>query len=130
MAGKLSVFFLPTILSVFIPFSSPREMSVLAATCPPVSTFEPPLKGSRHFNTLPQSFYFKHLEKCWNYRENNVTCTPIARQRVGKHVPAEANARNNRTSIVMQRSCKHGSLTIEDGVFRGRVNRYHRKLIF
>jgi hypothetical protein len=43
----------------------------------------------------------------------------IARRRVGKHVPAESNARNNRTSIARQRSCKHVSLTIEDGVFRG-----------
>jgi hypothetical protein len=64
-----------------------------------------------------------------------VTCTPIARQRVGKHIPAEANARNNRRSIARQRvgkyipaeanarnnrrstargrSCKHSSSTIE-----------------
>jgi hypothetical protein len=51
--------------------------------------------------------------------DNIVTCIPIARQGVGKHVPAEANARNNRTSIATQRSCKYASLTIEDGVFRG-----------
>jgi hypothetical protein len=50
---------------------------------------------------------------------NIVTCKPIARQRVDKHVPAEANARNSRTSIAKQRSCKHVYLTIEDGVFRG-----------
>jgi hypothetical protein len=46
-----------------------------------------------------------------------VTC--IARQRVGKHIPAEANARNNMMSIARQRSCKRAFLTIEDGVFRG-----------
>jgi hypothetical protein len=49
----------------------------------------------------------------------NIVTTPIARQRVGKHVPAEANARKNRTSIARQRSSKHASLTIQDGVFRG-----------
>jgi hypothetical protein len=50
---------------------------------------------------------------------NTVTRTPIARQRVGKHAPAEANARNNRMSTARQGSCKHASLTTEDGVFRG-----------
>jgi hypothetical protein len=48
-----------------------------------------------------------------------VTCIPIARQRIGKHVPAETNERNNRTSTDRQRSSKHASLTTEDGVFRG-----------
>jgi hypothetical protein len=47
--------------------------------------------------------------------ENNytVTCIPIARQRLGKHIPAEANSRNNRTSIPRQRTSKHTSLTTE-----------------
>jgi hypothetical protein len=40
-----------------------------------------------------------------------VTCTPIARQRVGKHVPAEENARNSMTSIAKQWSCRHAFLT-------------------
>jgi hypothetical protein len=48
---------------------------------------------------------------------NIVKCIPIARWRVGKHIPAEANARNNRTSVARERSSKHVSLTIEDGVF-------------
>jgi hypothetical protein len=47
-----------------------------------------------------------------------VTYILIARQRLGKHIPA-TNALNNRTSIARQRSCKYGSLTTEDGVFRG-----------
>jgi hypothetical protein len=29
--------------------------------------------------------------------KNTVTCIPIARQRLGKHIPAQANARDNRT---------------------------------
>jgi hypothetical protein len=60
-----------------------------------------------------------------------VAYTPIARQRVGKHIPAEANARNNRTSVGRQRNCKHASVTIEDGVFRGvrRNNEYNKNLI-
>jgi hypothetical protein len=42
-----------------------------------------------------------------------VTYRHIARQRLGKHIPAGANARRNRTSIARQRSSKHASLTIE-----------------
>jgi hypothetical protein len=38
---------------------------------------------------------------------------PIARQRVGKHIPARANAHKNRTSIARQRISKHASLTTE-----------------
>jgi hypothetical protein len=44
---------------------------------------------------------------------NIVTCMPIARQRLGKDIPAEANACNNRTSISRQRISKHASLIIE-----------------
>jgi hypothetical protein len=47
---------------------------------------------------------------------NIVTCILIARQQFGKYIPA-TNAINNRTSIARQRSCKHASLTTEDGVF-------------
>jgi hypothetical protein len=36
-----------------------------------------------------------------------VTYRPIARQRLGKHIPAGANTRNNRTSIARQRISKH-----------------------
>jgi hypothetical protein len=50
---------------------------------------------------------------------DTVTCTSIARQRVGKHVPVDANARNNIMSVVRQRRCKQASLEIEDCVFRG-----------
>jgi hypothetical protein len=42
-----------------------------------------------------------------------VTYRPIARQRLGKHIPAGANARNNKTSIAMQRISQHVSLKIE-----------------
>jgi hypothetical protein len=45
-----------------------------------------------------------------------MTCTLIARQRLGKHIPAQGNSRNNRTSIARQRISKHTSLTI-DAVF-------------
>jgi hypothetical protein len=37
----------------------------------------------------------------------------IATQRHGKHIPAGANSRDNRTSIARQRVSKHASLTIE-----------------
>jgi hypothetical protein len=42
-----------------------------------------------------------------------VTYRPIARQRLRKQIPAEANARNNRMSITRERISKHESLTIE-----------------
>jgi hypothetical protein len=47
---------------------------------------------------------------------NNVlACIPIARQRLGKHIPAQANVSNSRASIVSQIS-KHASVSI-DAVF-------------
>jgi hypothetical protein len=52
-----------------------------------------------------------------------VTCTTIARQRVRKHVPAKANALNNRTSTARQRSCNHASLTIENSVSVGSLQK-------
>jgi hypothetical protein len=42
-----------------------------------------------------------------------MTNRPIARQRLAKHIPAGAKARNNRTSTARQRISKHVSLTIE-----------------
>jgi hypothetical protein len=38
----------------------------------------------------------------------------FARQRVAKHIPAESNPRNNRTSIARQRCGKHAFATIEE----------------
>jgi hypothetical protein len=49
---------------------------------------------------------------------HNVTCIPIARQRVGKHIPATQALNNRRTSIAMERTSKHAFLTTEDDVFR------------
>jgi hypothetical protein len=40
-------------------------------------------------------------------------CIPVARQRLGKHIPARANARKDKTSIARQRISKHASLTTE-----------------
>jgi hypothetical protein len=45
----------------------------------------------------------KHRVKYWS----------IARQRLGKHIPAEAYVRNNRSSIAMQRISKQAYLPIE-----------------
>jgi hypothetical protein len=42
-----------------------------------------------------------------------VTCRPIARQRLGKHISAQANSRNDRMSVTRQRMSKHTSLTME-----------------
>jgi hypothetical protein len=46
-----------------------------------------------------------------------VRAMPIARQRVAKHIPAEANARNNTRSIARQRHGKQALSTIQ-AVFR------------
>jgi hypothetical protein len=40
-------------------------------------------------------------------------CIPIAKQRLGKHIPTEANASKNRTSIIRQRISKYALLTIK-----------------
>jgi hypothetical protein len=45
--------------------------------------------------------------------DNIVTCIFIARQRLVKHTPQEANARDNRTHIARQRISKRASLTVE-----------------
>jgi hypothetical protein len=42
-----------------------------------------------------------------------VTYRPIARQRLGKHIPAQEYARNNRMSIARQRTSQWASLIIE-----------------
>jgi hypothetical protein len=44
---------------------------------------------------------------------STVTYRPNARQRLGKHIPAGADERNNRTSIANKRISKHTYLTIE-----------------
>jgi hypothetical protein len=46
----------------------------------------------------------------WNFV---LTYRPIVRQRLGKHIPAKAKARNNKTSIARQRISKHASLKME-----------------
>jgi hypothetical protein len=38
---------------------------------------------------------------------SNVTYGPIARQRLGKHIPAGANVGKNKTFITRQRISKH-----------------------
>jgi hypothetical protein len=50
------------------------------------------------------------LRSCY---QRIVTCIPIARQRLGNHCPAEANARNSRTSIGRQRIYKQAFSTVE-----------------
>jgi hypothetical protein len=47
-------------------------------------------------------------------REDDIAmCVPIARQRVGKHIPAKTKARNKRTSIAGQRRGKRALSTIQ-----------------
>jgi hypothetical protein len=47
-----------------------------------------------------------------------VMCIPIARQQVGKHIPAtQAHATIEGHLLLGNKTSKHASLTIEDGVF-------------
>jgi hypothetical protein len=57
------------------------------------------------------------------WEDNIVTYKPIAKQRFSKHIPAEANARNNRASISRQRISNHAALrteTVFSCVFRAK----------
>jgi hypothetical protein len=60
-----------------------------------------------------------------------VTCIHNARQRLGKHIPAQAYACNRRASILRQRISKHASLTTEtvvsDFIHRPDFNNYKKK---
>jgi hypothetical protein len=61
--------------------------------------------------------YWQLIRQCHikrnSYEIGILTYRPTARQRLGKHTPAETNTRNNRTPIARQRISKHMSLTIE-----------------
>jgi hypothetical protein len=48
-----------------------------------------------------------------------VTCIPIVRQGLGKHIPAQADSRDNRT-------CKHASSTIQAVFSVGSVPRVYK----
>jgi hypothetical protein len=49
----------------------------------------------------------------WTHDNYIMMYRPTAWQRLGKHIPAGANARNNRANIARQRISKHASLTTE-----------------
>jgi hypothetical protein len=57
----------------------------------------------------------------WDTKEyfNVVTHRPIVRQRPGKHIPAQAYARNKKTSIARQRISKQAFSAIEAAFLRG-----------
>jgi hypothetical protein len=57
-----------------------------------------------------------------------MTYRPIARQRLGKHIPAGDNARNHGTSIARRRIGKHSSLTIEDVLFAWSVQSRYKEV--
>jgi hypothetical protein len=82
-------------------------------------------KGSLNFSVLHTIKYI-------------VTYILIARQRLGKHIPAEAYASNNRTSIARQRISKQAFSTIERlrflrcpcrGVIKGQRRSFERVVI-
>jgi hypothetical protein len=68
-----------------------------------------PQANSGKYRTCASGLYFldypQHLIYC--LKQNIVTYIPIARQRLGKHIPVGANARNNSKSIARQRIRKH-----------------------
>jgi hypothetical protein len=56
-----------------------------------------------------------HIIPCYRSicLNNTLTYRPIVRQRLGKHIPAGADAHNNRISIATQRISKQAFSTIE-----------------
>jgi hypothetical protein len=60
-------------------------------------------------------------------RENILWRIDLARQRLGKHIPAEADSRNNRASITRQRIIKDAFLTIEAAFFAWPVRSGYKK---
>jgi hypothetical protein len=72
------------------------------------------MTGENEFSALRKTVLNTVMKTMIRFKtEHIVTCISIARQRLGKHIPAEANA-HNRTSITRQRINKHTSLTIEE----------------
>jgi hypothetical protein len=69
-------------------------------TCRLISRKCPKYGNATIENILQQLFYV-------------VCAMPIARQRIAKHIPAEANARNNRRCIDRQRRGKQALSTIQ-----------------
>jgi hypothetical protein len=59
-----------------------------------------------------------------------VRAVPIARQRAAKHIPAEANARNNSTSIARQRRGKQVWSTIQAVFSVGSVQSGYKRVEF
>jgi hypothetical protein len=57
-----------------------------------------------------------------------VTCIPTARQRLGKHIPVQANSLNNRTSVARQRIRKRATLTIEAVFSLGSVRSAYKEV--
>jgi hypothetical protein len=57
-------------------------------------------------NQVPPGFKFVLLLLHLTCSINIVTYRSVARQRLGKHIPAEAYGRSNRTSIIRQRISK------------------------
>jgi hypothetical protein len=55
---------------------------------------------------------------------------PIARQRVAKHIPADANARNNRTSIAKELRCNQALSTIQAVFSVGSVQSGYKRVEF
>jgi hypothetical protein len=68
------------------------------------------LHVSIHYGCYNQTITCCETESMPSY---TVMCIPIARQRLGKHIPAGANARDNRECIARQRCGKHDSSKIQ-----------------
>jgi hypothetical protein len=75
----------------------------------------------------PSSSFYQSPIRC-------VTCICITRQRLGKHIPAEAKMGNNRTSVARQRISKQAStierLSFLHGPCRGVIKEQRRSCEF
>jgi hypothetical protein len=63
----------------------------------------------KHYNSQNNYCSSVNTKHCFNI----MSCIPIARQRIGKYFPEEANAHKNRTSTARQQINKYDSLTVE-----------------
>jgi hypothetical protein len=94
----------------------------------PAKFYSPILKMEAMFCSVcllsPDTWLNSHKTQLFNHSNffkkyllspdfNTVTYRSIARQRLGKNIPAGANASNNRTSTARERISKEASLTIE-----------------
>jgi hypothetical protein len=94
------------------------ELNYHIVTCRPIFRQRPNYGQANIIKSIARSVFYV------------VRAMPIDRQRVAKHIPSEANARNNRTSIVRQRGGKQALSTIQAVFSVGSVQNGYKRVEF